>query len=321
MRITNRVMNNNLLLNLNRGLTRLDRINNQLGSKKQINVPSDDPVKAGVILRTSSSIRETDQLVRNIGSAESWLDSSNVVMEDVLAVIHRAKELGVNGASSHLDETARKALADEVAQLHGNLLQLANSTHGGRYLFAGQYTQHKPFEVDDADTGSGLPDVKFLPVLRNADGTPKLDEHGAELAADLNDAMSIDFEIGTGVRMDVNMKGKELFEPVFEALQSLYGELVAADPKPDSDVLGKLDNALDGVLRQVSELGGKQNRVELAKERLVDLQLNLTKILSEDQDLDYAEAIMELKMEEFAYRTALSVGARIIQPTLVDFLR
>ncbi len=82
-----------------------------------------------------------------------------------------------------------------------------------------------------------------------------------------------------------------------------------------------MDAALDGVLQHVSELGGKQNRVELAQERLLDLQLNLTKILSEEQDLDYAEAIMELKMEEFAYRTALAVGARIIQPSLVDFLR
>ncbi|MFB5029324.1 MAG: flagellar hook-associated protein FlgL, partial [Limnochordia bacterium] len=63
------------------------------------------------------------------------------------------------------------------------------------------------------------------------------------------------------------------------------------------------------------------NRVELARERMLDLQLNLTRILSEEQDLDYAEAIMELKMEEFAYRTALAVGARIIQPSLVDFLR
>ena len=107
MRITNRVMNNNLLLNLNRGLTRLDRINNQLGSKKQINVPSDDPVKAGIILRTSTSIREADQYIRNIGSAESWLDAADIVMKDVISVIHRAKEPNIYEASSHLDEAAR----------------------------------------------------------------------------------------------------------------------------------------------------------------------------------------------------------------------
>jgi len=330
VRITNRVMNNNLLLNLNRGLTRLDRINNQLGSKKQINVPSDDPVKAGIILRTSTSIREADQYIRNIGSAESWLDAADIVMKDVISVIHRAKELGLYGASSHLDETARKALADEVSQLHGNVLQLANSTHGGRYIFSGQYTQTKTFELAEIITDPGDPDyderfdpssaeydpnairdVVFLSELVDADGTTLYDE----------DAMSINFEIGVGVTMPVNMRGQELFEPIFDALKQLYDELSAPSPNPTSKVLGNLDAALDNVLQQVSELGGKQNRVGLAKERMLDLQLNLTQILSEEQDLDYAEAIMELKMEEFAYRTALSVGARIIQPSLVDFLR
>lgn len=312
MRITNRAMNNNLLLNLNRGLTRLDRINNQLASKKQINVPSDDPVKAGTILRTSTSIREVEQYARNIDSAESWLDASDVVVKDVLAVIHRAKELAVYGASSHLDDTARKALADEVEQLHDNVLQLANSTHGGRYLFAGQYTQDTPFAKNPGHSGPGLPGVQFLPGLEDGDGNP--------ISPDEN-AMSLEFEIGTGVKMGVNMNGQELFMPIFEALQNLHGELIAATPSSSSGVLDDLDDALDNVLQQVSELGGKQNRVGLAKERMLDLKLNLTKILSEDQDLDYAEAIMELKMEEFAYRTALSVGARIIQPTLVDFLR
>jgi flagellar hook-associated protein 3 FlgL len=320
-------MNNNLLLNLNRGLTRLDRINNQLGSKKQINVPSDDPVKAGIILRTSTSIREADQYIRNIGSAESWLDAADIVMKDVISVIHRAKELGLYGASSHLDETARKALADEVSQLHGNVLQLANSTHGGRYIFSGQYTQTKTFELAEVITDredddyvarfdpsspeydpNAIRDVVFLSDLVDADG---YDE----------DAMSINFEIGVGVKMSVNMRGQELFKPIFGALQQLYVELSAPSPNPSSTVLSELDDALDDVLQQVSELGGKQNRVGLAKERMLDLQLNLTQILSEEQDLDYAEAIMELKMEEFAYRTALSVGARIIQPSLVDFLR
>ena len=310
MRITNRTMNNTLLTNLNRGLTRLDRLNNQLGSKKQINVASDNPVKAGIILRTSSSIRETEQYIRNNGAAESWLDSADIVLKDVIAVIHRAKELGVNGASSHLDETARKALADEVAQLHGNLLQLANSTHGGRYLFSGQYTQTVPFELADPDA-DGISDVNFLGQLLEPGGDPILGY----------DERSIDFEIGVGVTMGVNMDGQKLFGPIFDALQSLYNELSEPDPNSESDVLDGLDNALDGVMQQVSELGGKQNRVELAQERLMDLKLNLTKILSEEQDLDYAEAIMELKMEEFAYRTALSIGARIIQPSLVDFLR
>lgn len=308
MRVTNRMMNNTLLLNLNRGLARLERINNQLGTKKKINRPSDDPVKTGVILRTSTSIRETEQYIRNLDAAVSWLDAADVILQDVVSVIHRAKELAVAGASTHLDETARQALADEIAQLHDNLLQLANSTHGGRYLFAGQHTDKKPFSGGGI-TGDRINDVTFLMSLTD-------------------DETKIEFEIAPGITIDVNVISynpddnpqEGLFMPIFNALQELYGELV--DDTGDPDIpLQDLDNSLDNVLRKISELGGKQNRVELARERMLDLQLNLTRILSEEQDLDYAEAIMELKMEEFAYRTALAVGARIIQPSLVDFLR
>lgn len=308
MRVTNRMMNNTLLLNLNRGLARLERINNQLGTKKKINRPSDDPVKTGVILRTSTSIRETEQYIRNLDAAVSWLDAADVILQDVVSVIHRAKELAVAGASTHLDETARQALADEIAQLHDNLLQLANSTHGGRYLFAGQHTDKKPFSGGGV-TGDRINDVTFLMSLTD-------------------DETKIEFEIAPGITIDVNVISynpddnpqEGLFMPIFNALQELYGELV--DDTGDPDIpLQDLDNSLDNVLRKISELGGKQNRVELARERMLDLQLSLTRILSEEQDLDYAEAIMELKMEEFAYRTALAVGARIIQPSLVDFLR
>lgn len=296
MRITNRTINNNLLLNLNRSLGRLDNLNNQLGSKKQIRVPSDDPVKAGVILRMNTSVRETEQYVRNADAAVSWLDASDIVFQDVISVIHRAKELANRGASTHLDDTSRQALADEIYQLHDSLQQLANSTHGGRYLFSGQKTQTLPFKVDDPSVPGEIPKMTF----QGNEG-------------------QIEFEIGVNVTMAVNMKGKEIFERLFTVLGELHSDLTNGVSTDAS--MGKLDESLDNVLRHVSELGGKQNRVELAQERLKDLTLNLKKIRSEAEDLDYAEAIMNLKMEEFAYRTALSVGARIIQPSLIDFLR
>lgn len=295
MRITNRTINNNLLLNLNRSMGRLDRLNNQLGSKKQIRVPSDDPVKAGVILRMNTAVRETEQYVRNTDAAISWLDASDVVFQDVIAVIHRAKELANRGASTHLDDTSRQALADEIYQLHDSLQQFANSTHGGRYLFAGQKTQTLPFVPKAAPSGE-IPEMEFK-----------------------GDEGELQFEIGVNVTMGVNMKGEEIFGELFSTLRNLHGALSTGQPSDAS--MGELDYSLDNVLRHISELGGKQNRVELAQERLKDLTLNLKKVRSEAEDLDYSEAIMNLKMEEFAYRTALSVGARIIQPSLIDFLR
>ena len=253
-----------------------------------------------MILRLRTSVRETEQYIRNTDSAISWLDATDVVLRDVINVIHRAKDLANAGASTHLDETSKKALADEVAQLHDSLLQLANATHGGRYLFGGQKTNEVPFE-SVAGTGE-IPTVNFK------------GDHG-----------EIEYEIGVGVTMVVNLKmvedseGKTVpFGQLFDILGQLHDQL-SGTAEPGDESLGRLDEALDSVLRLVSQVGGKQNRVELASERLKDLRLNVIQLMSEAEDVDYAETIMHLKMEEFAYRTALSVGARLFNLPWLTF--
>ncbi len=292
MRVTNRTMTNNLLRNLNQGKTRLDKLNFQLATGKTVNVPSDNPVKTGSIMRLSSSVRETEQYLRNTDHAISWLEATDTVLRDVTSIIHRVRALAVQGANETNDESARKALADEIEQLAYSLEALANSTHTGRYLFAGQSVGQKPFSESETD---------FL----------KFEYQG--------DDQEIVFEIGVSAKIPVSIPGDKIFEPVFDAIKQIYGELTGTAEGQDG--LELLDEALDTVLSHQSHVGALQNRVELANERLKDLRLNVTELLGESQNIDYAETIMNLKMEEFIYQTALAVGARIIQPSLVDFLR
>ncbi|HEY8486700.1 MAG TPA: hypothetical protein VIL11_04840, partial [Limnochordales bacterium] len=82
-----------------------------------------------------------------------------------------------------------------------------------------------------------------------------------------------------------------------------------------------LDQGLDRVLQALSVVGARQQGLELVSQRLSSDGLNLKELLSRAEDLDVAEAITELKMQENAYRLALASGARIVQPTLLDFLR
>lgn len=295
MRVTHKTLNQNLLRNLNEGLKRLDKLNYQLATGKTVNVPSDDPVKTGTVLRLRSAVRETEQYLRNADHAISWLEATDTVLQDLNSIIHRVKELAVKGVNGTLDESARQAIADEVREIYDNVLHLANATHAGRYLFAGQSTKDEPFQQGSAAPGE-LPIVTYQ-----------------------GDERKLDYEIGVGARVAVNVNGKELFEPLFGAIQQLYGELHGQ--QDGSSSLQKLEDALDTVLSQVSQVGAKQNRVALARERLQDLRLNVTELLGESQNIDYAETIMHLKAEEFIYQTALAVGARIIQPSLVDFLR
>ncbi len=90
---------------------------------------------------------------------------------------------------------------------------MANSTHGGRYLFAGQHTQTVPFELVEESEEGRIPDVVYL----------------QDVDSDHADVRSLEFEIGVGVTMGVNVDAEALFDDIFSALQILHAELSGLD--------------------------------------------------------------------------------------------
>jgi len=77
----------------------------------------------------------------------------------------------------------------------------------------------------------------------------------------------------------------------------------------------------DRVMSIRSDIGARTNRIDLTINRLESDNINFTGLMSKNEDVDMAETIMNLKNEENVYKASLSGGARIIQPTLLDFLR
>jgi flagellar hook-associated protein 3 FlgL len=311
-------MTNNLLRNLNGGLGRLDKFQQQLASGKRVLLPSDDPAAVTTIQRLRTSLMETEQYKENVNDAYSWLDSTDTVLESLTSVLHRVREIATYGANGTLDEENRVALSHEVEQIFDNVLQLSNSTHGGKYLFAGQMTTTTPFErVSNDPTSPDYLSVRYLGGYIDQDGT---------------DLASIKTEIGVNSTLTMNIVTQsktasgeveeQLFAPILQTLAQVHHSLSTNDSQTLSTTdLEALEKSLDTVLRHRSEIGAKMNRIEMSKERLDDLKVNFTSLLSDAQDVDVAETVMLLKSAENTYRIALSVGARIIQPTLVDFLR
>ena len=85
--------------------------------------------------------------------------------------------------------------------------------------------------------------------------------------------------------------------------------------------IGKFDEAIDKNVTTRAEIGAKMNRLDLTQSRLEDQEINLRSLKSENEDVDIAETIMELRMQESVYQASLASGARVMQPTLLDFLR
>ncbi|KXG78810.1 Flagellar hook-associated protein 3 [Fervidicola ferrireducens] len=129
------------------------------------------------------------------------------------------------------------------------------------------------------------------------------------------------YNLGRLNTMDVALYGDEVFGRIFEIVESIEKDLQNNDPTSLSSRLSGLDDAINVLLKFRSQVGAKINRLEATRTRVENNRIDYTALLSKTEDIDIAQVIMDLKMEENVYRASLAVGARIIQPTLVDFLR
>jgi flagellar hook-associated protein 3 FlgL len=308
MRITNQMMVSRFLQNLNANLALLAESNQQLSTGKRIQRPADDPIAVTRSMHLRTSLNETAQFIRNVSSATSWMEAADSAMADVSAVLHRAKEIAVAGANETLAEGSLAALADEVDKMLEHVVQVANSDHAGRYIFGGFQTTAPPFNA----AWGPAPPLWIQPP-------------GGQIITNVTyagDAGSITYEVGSGIQAAVNAPGNAAFNQVFQALIDLRDNLRSRNQAAiSSSSLSLIDGAGDNLLAWQAELGARTNQLELTYNRLLELKGNFQKLLSENEDADIPEVIMQLKMQENVYRAALDSGARIIQPTLLDFLR
>ncbi len=142
MRITENMRYGSLIDSLGRAQGNYRSLMEQMASQKKINRPSDDPVGTTRVLDFRGVRDSIAQYGRNIENADAWLQLSETKLENISDLIGQAREAGINNQSS---ETAQ-VLAQNVGSLLEEILSLANSKFGDRYLFAGSRTDQVPFE-------------------------------------------------------------------------------------------------------------------------------------------------------------------------------
>lgn len=318
MRVTNNMMISNMLSNMTKNLSRMDKLQKNLATGKKFTMPSDDPIGVSKSLRLNTDVAVMDQYKRNVEDCMSWLDTTEVAVSNISEVLKRAKELTVQAATETYSGDQRKAIAQEIEQLKGQLISIGNTNYAGSYIFSGYKT-----------------DKTLL------DSTGKYDLGGAGAA--LTPPESINVNVGLGDSMGINFIGQKIFgvgadpdvfDPTAVADNGDTAQLIAvfdqliADLKaaPDGDTaginaaLGRLETHYTNINAISAEIGVKTNRLELTLNRISDDTLNLKSLLSKNEDADISEVIMNLKMAETVYSSSLATGARIIQPSLIDFL-
>ena len=123
-------------------------------------------------------------------------------------------------------------------------------------------------------------------------------------------------------RVSINLLGPDVFNEIFNTLDKLETAINDDDTESLSGhLLQDIDTSLETVLMYRSQVGARSNRLEAVVSRLDASEINYKERLSYAEDVDLAQMITDLKMEESVYRASLAIGARIIQPSLVDYLR
>ncbi|MFP7171052.1 flagellar hook-associated protein FlgL [Terribacillus sp. 7520-G] len=294
MRITQSMMSDRMLRNLSNSYSDLNKYSEQLSSGKKITKPSDDPVVATKGMGYRTEVREVEQYKRNLSEAQTWIDNSDSALNNATSALQRIRELAVQASNGTYEEGQRENIAEEVDQLKEQLATIANTQVNGKYIFNGTNT--------DA-----------APVTINEDGSVTVD----------NNSNAVSLTLSKGVDVKVNVDGDAVFgEKLFSDLESFSAALRSDTPDEDLDAyIGTIDENINSLINERADLGARMNRLDLVSSRLDDQELSATELMSNNEDAEMEEVIMNLVSQEAVHRAAMSAGARIIQPTLMDFLR
>lgn len=317
MRVTNNMLINNMSYNLNNTMQRLEKYQYETTTGKKFRVPSDDPIAASKSLKINTDLSKVDQYTRNAKDAGSWMKETESALVEIREVLHRAKELTVQAANSTNQEDLDK-IKDEITELKGHIIQVANSTYAGRSLFTGFKTDEKLLDKD----GNYNVDIKNTEIVTYNVGvaeTVDVNTLGNKVfgKSSYNAATNL-ITVGPGYTEEITKGNSPHLINVFSQLEK------ALENKSSDEIqvsLGSLDGSFEQILSVTAEIGAKSNRLNLTTTKLEDQVVSLKELLSFNEDVSLPDAYMRLTMQETAYRASLSIGAKIIQPSLMDFLR
>jgi flagellar hook-associated protein 3 FlgL len=292
-RVTQNMLTQRSLNSLQSGLGRLAHLQEQLSTGRVLNRPSDSPTDTTAALRLRSSLADVKQYGRNAADGVAWLAQIDSALTAATDQVRRARDLALQGANQGaMGPAARAALATEVDQIREGMVTTANTSYLGRPVFGG------------VTSGTVAYDPAGVFV-----GTP-----GA-----------VNRTVGDGVKVQVNVDGQTAFgvagSSVFDHLADLATALRAGDQAGITAGIGALGGDLERLTTTQAEAGTRQKRVEGAQQAATDGELTLTSSLSEVENADLPKVIVDLQLQQTAYQATLAATSRVMQPSLLDFLR
>ncbi|GAA0418501.1 flagellar hook-associated protein FlgL [Actinoplanes capillaceus] len=295
-RVTENSVRTRVMGNLQRSLGRTHTTMEQISSGKQLHRPSDSPTGTVTALQLRGEVRANQKYSLNADDAFGRLGMLQDNLQSMTSLMSRVRELALEGASTGTTSPeANAARAAEIDQIKGTLLQQANSKYLDRPVFGGATVGSEAYDMSGAYVGEST-----VQTLR---------------------------AVGPNAKVRVDLGGPEVFgaegspTQLFRVLDDLSTAIRASDHTAINAGMKNLDQASDLVKSTLSEVGARYNRVTQMKQSAEDRLMSVSSQLSGIEDIDLPKAIMDLQLQQNSYQAALAATAKVVQPSLIDFLR
>lgn len=276
---------------LQAGAARVAELTDQATTLRAIQKPSDDPVGTASSMQVRKEQAAAAQYSRNANDAAGWLATTDSALSGVYSVLNNVRDLTVRAANSGtMSDTDRDAFVTQFRSLKADLEARANTTYGTRSVFAGSSTAAVAYDPATGWAASGT---------------------------------DVSRRVGDGTTVRVDTSGAAVFgsgdDSVFGMIDAIVSDLqngVNVNAR-----IGDVDTALGTVRGAQADVGVRHAAALAAQDSLKSATVSLESRRAGIEDVDLAKAVLDLQVQQTNYQAALAVTAKVLQPTLMDYLR
>lgn len=270
----------------------------ELSSGLAISQPSDNPAAMAAYIENQAAIGENDQYTQSSGALQNQMSVADASLNTVVQSLSQAVSLATEGATGTLSASQRQALGAQVNALQQQVLEAANQSYQGVYLFGGTASTAPPF-VLNASAPSG---VQYLGNT------------------DVNSV-----QLGPGQNVPINVPGSQIFNngagDVFQALHDLASALNANNPSGVQTAGNEVTAALQAVSAQRTFYGVTTQRLQALDTFLSTEKVQLSQQATSLAGANPAQVATQLSEEEVTSQATMSAEAKVLsQPDLFSYL-
>jgi flagellar hook-associated protein 3 FlgL len=361
MRVTDKMGIDQVISNLQKNRGEMSELQGKAATQKRINKPSDDPVAAARVLAYRTDERQTAQFQKNINVARSFLEFTDVSLNEMSDVLMRMKELAIqqaNDAGSSAE--TRRIVAEEVGQTYKQFVQISNRKLGDRYVFGGENTNQPPFSSDgsyhgnDGDIKIHVDKDSFLTMnlpgnrvvlgqgvgadgfIRPKDFTPRnVDQLETMQAEELKRAeenkeldenkVLVRGPASDSPRHEQTFKSQVYSESeginILQSIKNFEVALQVNDKAEIQQTIENVDKALGQIIHARAQVGARIQALNHTQNSLQQNNIDTKANASQLEDADIYNLVSDMSKTDSALKATMEASPRIVQPSLLDFLK